>query len=45
MRTQCPVLAKMAQQVKALATLPGSLTIIPRTHMAEGEKGFPQVVV
>lgn len=35
----------MAQQVKAIATKPNDLSLIPGTHLVEGEKGFPQVVL
>ena len=32
---------KVAQQVKALATKPDSLSVIPRTYMVEGMNQLP----
>ena len=35
----------MAQQVKALRDQPEDLSVIPQTHMVDGENGFFQVVL
>lgn len=38
-------ITKMAQWLWELVIKPNGLNSIPRTHMAEGENGLPQVVL